>query len=741
MARVGAGHEAVLAGVAAWASRTGRVLAADERAADLLRRQDHGGNVARLADRADGILDRVAAAVAGVRAPAVADVVAQVEAGLDALEERDRVGDRVAQVDLGRAFLGLGVPRFPRRADRLRQQRLLGGRVGRDRDQLVRADRDGLRRLARIQGRVLRRVGRVERTAGGEAVAPQAVRQHRHGHGTVVVVVGHAVLHAREIGFRIADEEVQLDRAVLVAAAQLQVLRGRLRAVVRVVGQCGGVADRVLREMVVRVGDDRSGNDVDHRALEQGVGGRRRGVVAVVARARDRRARARLQVVDVGRAVVRGALHGRRIGLHAAHAERELVHVVVAAVVAALGIHGEVVVDLEVEAQVEVLALVELALDHVAHVRGRVVVPLVQAGDQLGVALLRGRAAGVRDDRAGLGRRQQRERRVAVGLGPRGRRSRQHVERRGRVEGAAGRQRRLEHRRARVGVGRHRARLVRERLVGRVVEVGEAVIARAGRVRHLDRVRFVGQHRVRRVDDDAQAAIEEFVGQDQVRVRLPDLVEGALRTGHAQRCKGLLEVQARARLDLDAAAQRAFGHVGGGTLDDVDALDQVGRELAEFGAPAGAAAVHVGAAGRLHALPVDLDAGEVGAVAAHGHADAFAEIAAVERDAGHARNRFAHVAVGEGADVLGDDRIDRGGRVLLAVDARLLRGARGDDLHLRDLAFIGLGGILRILRERHVARDERRDGKRHRDAHSIRLDTAGLHLFHMLSMLFDLVHS
>src|SRR5262249_61705034 len=70
---------------------------------------------------------------------------------------------------------------------------------------------------------------------------------------------------------------------------------------------------------------------------------------------------------------------------------------------------------------------------------------------------------------------------------------------------------------------------------------------------------------------------------------------------------------------------------------------------------------------------VDIDARILHAVAAHREALAFAIVAAIERDARHARDRFADVLIGKTADIVGGDGIHRGCARARAIDRGTLR--------------------------------------------------------------------
>ncbi len=334
----------------------------------------------------------------------------------------------------------------------------------------------------------------------------------------------------------------------------------------------------------------------------------------------------------------------------------------------ALGKDRQVAGHLEIDARIERIALVGLGVHEIADQRRGIVVPLVEAGlllqdplrpnRVLRRALIRGRGGQVREDRQAFrlrlraGRQRHkfaRRQRRAVGRGAVGER---HVGR----------------------IGAHRGRVQAERLFGRIVEIEQPRIVAivAGRV--LEPVAVVLDLGIGPAGDHAQAVVQELARRDAAEVGSPVLAQRVLAHAAAHGEIRLAEIQAGAGLDLDAAAQRPFGHVGGRTLDDIDALDDFGGQFAQIGATARRQRV-----GRLNADAVEFDAGQVGAVAADRDAITLAEFVAAERDTRHARDGFVDVAIGERADVVGDDRVGRGLRVLLAVVGRLLAGARSDD--------------------------------------------------------------
>nr|GEU28564.1 hypothetical protein [Tanacetum cinerariifolium] len=686
--QVGVGHETGRAQLAAGAQRSRRVLASLEEAAHIGGGHHHRRHVTRCAELADRGDHRAAAG-----APFAAGIVAQVEAGLDTLEEWNVVAERVAEIALGRDFLGLGHLRRVRQLRRLRHRRLLGDGVGGnirvvDR-RLDLGGRDGRPHQVGIQ----RRVGLVEGAAGRELIRPQSVWQDLHGGRPVVGAPVGALVGPLPVRAGVAHEKFRRKAAVAVRAAGLGVPGGGVHGVEDLVGVDVAVRDRHFRHVVVGVHLDRARIDIGHGTLRREQAGAEAHIAVQVVAGTGHGAAHPGGGIGKRGPRVGGAVGTGRIDGQAAHAvgHEGIVHRALGVI--DLAVHAERVADLEVEPQVDVLALVFLAFLDVAHQRRRVIVPLVQARHQLVATGIDRRVLGGIAVDAGLLRgRQVGKRGVTVGLGLGGGRLGQDFQRRGGVEEAAGRQRRLQGGRGVGGIaGRHGAWQIGERLVRRIVEVERARIALQPRRGVLRRVRLVDHARRRRIDHQAQPVVEKFPGGDQVGVGRPFLVQRTLRAGHAQRDERFLEVQAGTGLDDHAAAERAFGHVGRGAFDHVHALDQVGRQRAEFHAAA-AAAIHVGAAGRLHALAVDLHARQVGRVAADGDAHALAEIAAVERHAGNARDRFADIAVGEGPHVFGHDGIHRGGSVLLALDAGLLRGARALHDDFLDLGVAAGGG-------------------------------------------------
>ena len=197
--------------------------------------------------------------------------------------------------------------------------------------------------------------------------------------------------------------------------------------------------------MVVGVHRNRARIDIGHGAARGGHLGAVAGVIVQVVTGARHGAAHTAGVVGPGRTLIGGADGDVGIDIEAAERQRHRGVVDLAARIAALGKHGQLVVDLEVEAQIDVVALVLLAALDEAHQRRRVIVPLVQATDQLiaaGVAGLVARGIAVEGIALGIG--QCGEGCVAVGLGLGGGGLGQDLERRGGIERAAGSQRRAQ---------------------------------------------------------------------------------------------------------------------------------------------------------------------------------------------------------------------------------------------------------------------------------------------------------
>ena len=120
--------------------------------------------------------------------------------------------------------------------------------------------------------------------------------------------------------------------------------------------------------------------------------------------------------------------------------------------------------------------------------------------------------------------------------------------------------------------------------------------------------------------------------------------------------------------DIDGGADAATGNLRLAGLVHLDAVDRFGSELGEVERTG--TAIHAangdlaGGAKRIragHLAAIERDHVELRAEAARGDLRAFA-IAALDRDAGDALQRFGQVGVRELADVLGADRIDHAGR-------------------------------------------------------------------------------
>src|SRR5690606_16588509 len=165
-------------------------------------------------------------------------------------------------------------------------------------------------------------------------------------------------------------------------------------------------------------------------------------------------------------------------------------------------------------------------------------------------------------------------------------------------------------------------------------------------------------------------------------------------------------VEGRGRLDPDRAAQRIAGHVGRGRLDDGEVFGRFGRDHVQR---RGAAAVF----GRAHGDTVD-DHRVLRRVQAADHHVAALALVAGDADAGQARERLAHVLVGEPAHgVRGDSVLDRIGAALALDRARLRFELRAHD-HGVEVGGIHAGGVgARALRDSdgNLRSQRERDGE------------------------------
>ena len=96
----------------------------------------------------------------------------------------------------------------------------------------------------------------------------------------------------------------------------------------------------------------------------------------------------------------------------------------------------------------------------------------------------------------------------------------------------------------------------------------------------------------------------------------------------------------------------------------------------------------------------------------------FAAVAAGERDARDALHQFRQVGIGEFADVLRNDAVDRGGFLPLLVERAVERCAEAGDDDVFAGQRLGLGGIIRRLLpgRRGLRRRRRTGGKHHRES-------------------------
>nr|GEU28687.1 hypothetical protein [Tanacetum cinerariifolium] len=165
---------------------------------------------------------------------------------------------------------------------------------------------------------------------------------------------------------------------------------------------------------------------------------------------------------------------------------------------------------------------------------------------------------------------------------------------------------------------------------------------------------------VHQVGHQPQATVEKLVGDQQVGARLHAAAQAVLLGRHGAGKREFFEVQRAVGPDQDSTADAAFGEVGGDALDHLDRLDQLGGQFAQIG---GARAVGRGQ----YRGAIDLDAVQVRLHAADRDLVALAKVAR-DLHPGHARQRLAHVFIGELANVLGDDGIGHCRRVFFQVD-------------------------------------------------------------------------
>ena len=151
-----------------------------------------------------------------------------------------------------------------------------------------------------------------------------------------------------------------------------------------------------------------------------------------------------------------------------------------------------------------------------------------------------------------------------------------------------------------------------------------------------------------------------------------------------------LAAQRMAGIQIHHRAQRPFIQRSLGGLVNDQRLKQLGRENVEIEGPArigGAAAARVHGCGlRLHT--VDPNRGEIAPQPANGDLAALAAVAG-NRHAGDTLHRFRQILVGELADILGNDGVNRADRLAFDVEPclkRLAIAAHHNDIRGRRIA-------------------------------------------------------
>jgi hypothetical protein len=191
--------------------------------------------------------------------------------------------------------------------------------------------------------------------------------------------------------------------------------------------------------------------------------------------------------------------------------------------------------------------------------------------------------------------------------------------------------------------------------------------------------------------------ITEFVAADQGCVRRPLILP--LSIGFAEIAAQSQTIGPRewiTRLQIDRAAEAAFGHRGLRILVHVDAADFLARyafERVVLGVATRALirafARHIKFfAGQKH---VTVECRQVLSQAIDQYRGAFAGRAAIDLHAGQALQRFGHILVRHLADVLGRHGFDRQIGVALCVQCALQRSAKARDHDFRELV-AGIGG-------------------------------------------------
>ncbi|MNS73346.1 hypothetical protein D3C72_1067840 [compost metagenome] len=189
---------------------------------------------------------------------------------------------------------------------------------------------------------------------------------------------------------------------------------------------------------------------------------------------------------------------------------------------------------------------------------------------------------------------------------------------------------------------------------------------------------FLDRHvAVRVADGDAQGVVHELVdvaGAEAVAVRVGvgGAAQRALLVAAADRDDAVGEAERTCGLHVDGARQALADQCRIRGLVHGHAVDQLGRVLVELDAAV--------VAGADHFTAVEQGGGEIRRQAAH--ADHLRTTGHTLRGkAGQARDRFGDADIGQLADVLGGDRFNHRGGVLLGGDGAFDAATDAGDLH------------------------------------------------------------
>ena len=194
-------------------------------------------------------------------------------------------------------------------------------------------------------------------------------------------------------------------------------------------------------------------------------------------------------------------------------------------------------------------------------------------------------------------------------------------------------------------------------------------------------------------DQDAELVVP-VLAEHRRAARLEVLGRGVGAALQRQGALGPRIVERLGGVEADRAGHAALVLLGRERFAHLDLGEQLGGEDVEVERPVArglASAVHrrVDIAQHFHA--VQLHAGEVGTQAPQADPAALAAFA-VDGHARQALQRFRQVEVGELGHVLGDDRVDDDGAVLLGQARRAQRLAEALDDDLIDRVGVGIGG-------------------------------------------------